>query len=85
MKKTLIFLSVVIFLLLVLPPGPQDVRAAAPQAQATSRIARANRRGILMVSPLTAWYPGEPALSGEPPGAGPGPGGCGSSPVIAGA
>jgi hypothetical protein len=31
MKKTLIFLSVVIFLLLVLPPGPQDVRAAAPQ------------------------------------------------------
>ena len=31
MKKTLIFLSVVIFLLLVLPPSPQDVRAAAPQ------------------------------------------------------
>jgi hypothetical protein len=31
MKKTLIFLSVVIFLLLVLPPDPRDVRAAAPQ------------------------------------------------------
>ncbi|MGE5799553.1 MAG: hypothetical protein ACM337_04440 [Syntrophaceae bacterium] len=31
MKKTLIFLSVVIFLLLVLPPEPRDVRAAAPQ------------------------------------------------------
>lgn len=31
MKKTLIFLSVVIVLLLVLSPDPRDVRAAAPQ------------------------------------------------------
>ena len=31
MKKALIVLSVMIFVLLVLPPDPQDVRAAAPQ------------------------------------------------------
>ena len=39
MKKTLIFLSVVIFLLLVLPPDPQDVRAAAPQGTASWQTA----------------------------------------------
>jgi len=31
MKKAVIFLSVVIFVLLVLPTDPKDVRAAAPQ------------------------------------------------------